>query len=144
MNLKLKEQFNPWTDIAEMHDKFDTDCAVNAMDNVNLQSFVDFRMNLLEEEYEETWEAVEAQDAEELVDGLIDLVVVAIGTLDLLGVDVAKAWGRVMEANMNKEVGIKPSRPNPMGLPDLVKPVGWRSPSHLNNHGYLPEIWKEK
>ena len=144
MNLNLKEKFNPWNDIAEMHDKFDTDCAVNAMDNVNLQSFVDFRMNLLEEEYEETWEAAESKDAEEFVDGLIDLVVVAIGTLDLLGVDVAKAWGRVMDANMSKEVGIKPSRPNPMGLPDLVKPAGWRGPSHLNNHGYLPEIWKEK
>lgn len=80
---------------------------------------------------------VDARDAEEIVDGLIDICVVAIGTLDAFGVDANKAWDRVYKANMRKEVGTKDSRPNPLGLPDLVKPKGWRNPSHKNNHGLL-------
>jgi hypothetical protein len=41
---------------------------------------------------------------------------------------------------MNKEVGIKPSRPNPLGLPDLIKPEGWTPPSHEGNHGLLSKL----
>ena len=37
---------------------------------------------------------------EEVVDGLIDLCVVAIGTLDALGVDPYRAWDEVHKANM--------------------------------------------
>ena len=78
-------------------------------------------------------------DAEEVVDGLIDLCVVAIGTLDALGVDPYKAWDEVHKANMAKEVGVKPTRPNPLGLPDLVKPEDWVGPSHKGNHGSLAQ-----
>jgi len=41
---------------------------------------------------------------------------------------------------MTKEVGIKASRPNPLGLPDLIKPEGWQPPSHQGNHGLLKFI----
>ena len=70
-----------------------------------------------------------------VVDGLIDLCVVAIGTLDAMGVNVHKAWDEVLTANMAKEVGVKESRPNPLGLPDLIKPEGWIAPVHFPNHG---------
>jgi predicted HAD superfamily Cof-like phosphohydrolase len=80
-------------------------------------------------------------NSEEVVDGLIDLCVVAIGTLDALGVNAHVAWDAVLEANMNKEVGVKESRPNPLGLPDLIKPSGWEAPSHLENHGIIPSIF---
>lgn len=139
--MSSKSNFNPWTDITKMHDKFGVGGVVDAMNTPDLMAFVNFRMSLLAEEYEETREAVEAQDAEEFVDGLIDLIVIAIGTLDLLGINVEEAWNRVMDANMSKEAGVKPGRPNPLKLPDLMKPAGWESPSHLNNYGYLPEIW---
>ena len=79
-------------------------------------------------------------DAEEIVDGLIDLCVVAIGTLDALGVNSYDAWNRVLAANMAKQVGVKPSRPNPLGLPDLIKPEGWEAPSHAGNHGLLTRL----
>ena len=35
----------------------------------------------------------------------------------------------------SKEIGIKKERPNPLGLPDLVKPAGWENPNHNGNHG---------
>jgi hypothetical protein len=41
---------------------------------------------------------------------------------------------------MSKEVGVKKERPNPLGLPDLVKPEGWINPSHSGNHGLLNNI----
>ena len=77
------------------------------------------------------------RNAPEVVDGLIDLCVIAIGTLDAFGVDAQKAWEAVHTANMAKEVGVKVIRPNPLGLPVLLKPVGWVGPKHYDNTGNL-------
>ena len=102
-----------------------------------LREFLKFRIEFLQEELDETQAAYQRKDAEEIVDGLIDLCVVAIGTLDLFGVDANKAWGEVLLANMKKEPGVKEGRPNPLGLPDLKKPEGWTPPEHNTNHGKL-------
>jgi predicted HAD superfamily Cof-like phosphohydrolase len=130
-------------DINEMHTKFGVRDAVKNFDSVMLRTFLRFRLDFLQEELGETENAAETGkpiDAEEVVDGLIDLCVVAIGTLDALGVDPYKAWDEVHKANMSKEVGVKPSRPNPLNLPDLCKPTGWVAPSHKGNHGDLAKI----
>ena len=74
-----------------------------------------------------------------IVDGIIDMCVFAIGTLEVFGVDANKAWDQVLKANMSKEVGIKEGRPNPLGLPDLVKPEGWKGPTHKGNHGNITD-----
>ena len=127
-------------DINEMHTKFGVRDAVKNFDSVMLRTFLRFRLDFLHEELGETEKAAETGkplDAEEVVDGLIDLCVVAIGTLDALGVDPHKAWDEVHKANMTKEVGVKESRPNPLGLPDLIKPEGWVGPDHSGNHGDL-------
>jgi predicted HAD superfamily Cof-like phosphohydrolase len=135
---------NNWVqDINEMHTKYGVHEAVEKMNNLDLRTFLNFRINFLKEELNETMDAANNAgyvDAEEVVDGLIDLCVVAIGTLDAFGIDAHKAWDAVLEANMNKEVGIKESRPNPLGLPDLIKPEGWTAPSHEGNHGDLAKI----
>ena len=75
--------------------------------------------------------------ADDVVDACIDLCVVAIGTLNAYDVDAHTAWDRVHYKNMEKQVGIKASRPNPLGLPDLIKPVGWTSPTHKDNTGLI-------
>lgn len=98
--------------------------------------FLQFRANFLQEELDEL--KANMDNPEEVVDALIDLCVVAIGTLDTYGIDAHKAWDEVLTANMNKRVGIKEGRPNPLGLPDLMKPEGWQPPSHAGNHGRLP------
>lgn len=102
-----------------------------------MRKFLVFRLHFLEEELEETKKAVAQKDPEEIVDGLIDLCVVAIGTLDAFGVNAHKAWDEVYNANMKKQPGVKKERPNPLGLPDLIKPEGWTAPSHNGNHGTL-------
>ena len=130
-------------DINDMQTKFRTRHWVNDRKNADkLAEFLDFRIKFLQEELLETQTAVANKDPEEVVDGLIDLCVVAIGTLDAFAVDPYKAWETVLDANMSKSIGIKPSRPNKLGVPDLVKPDDWAPPSHTDNHGILPEVFK--
>ena len=129
-------------DINEMHAKFGVHKWVQSelqsdVDFRRLNKFLQFRLDFLTEELNETRKAFNDKDSEEIVDGLIDLCVVAIGTLDVFGVDAWEAWNRVYMANMQKEVGVKPGRPNPFGLPDLLKPAGWEAPNHDDNHGDL-------
>ena len=130
-------------DIHEMHTKFGVRNHVEKFDAEKLKHFLTFRLKFLREELEETEKAAyegKEVDCEEVVDGLIDLCVVAIGTLHAFGIDAHKAWGEVHKANMSKEVGVKEGRENPLGLPDLCKPKGWQPPSHQGNHGILPKL----
>jgi len=124
-------------DMKKMHIKYGVQPKVDKLNKDELKQFLDFRIKFLEEELTELKD--NRDNPEEVVDALIDLSVVAIGTLDLFGIDAYKAWDEVFAANMNKEVGIKPSRPNPLGLPDLIKPEGWVAPSHKGNHGKLTD-----
>ena len=144
-------------DIEMMHHKFGVKEWFEAnKDNKELMNkYLNFRLAMCLEELLETAEAADLElaigedhkfffvgdgeitDPEEIVDGLIDLCVFAIGTLDVFGVDANEAWDRVYKANMDKSPGVKPGRPNPFGLPDLIKPSGWTAPSHEGNHGDL-------
>jgi predicted HAD superfamily Cof-like phosphohydrolase len=125
------------SDIAEMHDKFGVNKVVRSMDADTLKSFLEFRIRFLQEELDEM---KNTDNMEDVTDALIDLCVVAIGTLDALDIDAELAWYRVHRANMAKQVGIKASRPNPLGLPDLIKPEGWVAPSHADNIGLLRKL----
>jgi len=126
-------------DIYDMQTKYQTrEWVENNPDK--LREFLKFRIEFLQEELDETRDAHMVKDPEEIVDGLIDLCVVAIGTLDAYGVDPYKAWDEVLKANMQKSVGKKSTRPNPLGVPDLVKPEDWEAPSHKGNHGKFNDI----
>lgn len=124
-------------DIAEMHAKFGVNEVVANFDKEKLAKFLEFRIKFLQEELDEMKSATEAED---VVDALIDLCVVAIGTLDSYGADAYEAWDRVHAANMAKQVGIKASRPNKLGLPDLIKPEGWVSPTHIGLEGLFSKV----
>jgi predicted HAD superfamily Cof-like phosphohydrolase len=129
-------------DINDMHTKFGVREVTSKLSANHLAEYLEFRIRFLQEELDEMKHAAKNNDAEEIVDALIDLCVVAIGTLDAYGVNAYKAWDEVHAANMSKEVGIKASRPNPLGLPDLVKPEGWKAPSHQGNHGLVAKIYE--
>lgn len=126
-----------WLDLNEMHDKFGFHESIAQMDPTKLREMLKFRINFLQEELDE---AKNAQSAEDIVDAMIDLIVVAVGTLDAFNVDSQESWLRVHNANMAKERGIKPERPNPLGLPDLIKPEGWVAPNHEGNYGLLEDL----
>ena len=131
-------------DIQEMHEKY----GVNEwFQNASLEQkkkFFDFRMSMLAEEYYETMCAKRDGDEEEVIDGLIDLIVIAIGTLDVMEVDAVEAWDEVLRANMSKQSGVKPERPNPLGLPDMIKPEGWEGPDHAQNVGWISDVLRDE
>lgn len=151
MTLNVNEDFTiqgDWVkDIAEMHTKFGVNPVIRTLDKEKLTAFLKFRIDFLQEELNEMKAALEpdyakpASRADDTVDALIDLCVVAIGTLDAFEVDAYEAWARVHDANMAKNPGIKASRPNPLGLPDLIKPEGWVSPQHADNVGLLTRVF---
>ena len=146
-------------DIYLMHTKFGVREVVETFDNTKQLKFLEFRLNFLHEELdeaklafgklkslqtsdmaEEARRAAVVDAADDVVDAMIDLCVVAIGTLDAYQVDASEAWMRVHTKNMEKAPGIKPERPNPLGLPDLIKPAGWTAPSHSDNIGLLEKL----
>lgn len=133
-------------DMQAMHQKYGVNPVVRNFDSDKLMAFLKFRIDFLQEELDEMRKAVVDfqagkisgnKAADDTVDALIDLCVVAIGTLNAYDVNEYTAWNRVYQANMEKEVGIKESRPNPLGLPDLIKPEGWTAPTHADNVGLL-------
>ncbi len=96
-----------------------------------------FRIRFLKEEMRETELAADLGDPEGVIDGCIDLMVVALGTLYEMGVNIGEAWNIVHEANMKKQRNPNPSRFGSAGF-DLTKPPGWISPSHKGNHKVDP------
>ena len=84
---------------------------------------------------EELDELRAAETPEDRVDALIDLLVFTVGTIELAGVDLQKAFNTVMEANMAKVPGTV-TRDGITGQ-DLIKPDGWVAPDHTGNTGGL-------
>jgi predicted HAD superfamily Cof-like phosphohydrolase len=89
-------------DIVDFHTKF----AQTYKDNArtlppDLQAF---RSKFLKEELEEYLTAAKEGKIIEQVDGLVDLVYVAVGTLYLMGVDFNKVWEEVHNSNMSKSL----------------------------------------
>ena len=124
-------------DINEMQTKYGVHDWIKKASAEQKLEYLKFRAEFLKEELTELDNAIYHADSEEVVDALIDLCVVAIGTLDSFQVDGHKAWNEVLKANMNKQVGVKEGRPNPLGLPDLTKPEDWEAPDHSGYYGIL-------
>ena len=144
-------------DIHNMHTKFGVRPVIRKLSKEHKELFLKFRLDFLKEELLEAYEAagytvtfnavregdLDPRRAEDVVDAMVDLCVVAIGTMDAFDVDAQEAWGRVHAKNMAKEPGVKPERPNPLGLPDLIKPNGWTPPTHADNIGTLNEVFSK-
>lgn len=124
-------------DIKDLHDKMGHTGAFKKLSPEMLYELMRFRLEFLNEELTEGQEAFDKRNADDFVDAMIDLIVVAIGTLDAADVDIYTAWNRVHSANMSKNPGVNPTRPNPFGLPDMIKPDGFVAPSHADNTGNL-------
>lgn len=123
-------------DISKFQEQFGFDTA-----DVD-ENFLAHQIGFLQEELNETKEAFMYADAEGVIDGIVDLIVVAVGTLKFFtqyGHDVS-AWKKVMTANMAKEVGFNDSRPDSGGI-DLVKPKGWKPPKLASEAKFLEQIF---
>jgi predicted HAD superfamily Cof-like phosphohydrolase len=119
--------FTPLEDIADFHFKFGLEQteakAILHKDEWSL------RHKRLIEEIEEYRVAAYEGDDEAVLDALVDLVYIALGTAYRRGWDFGEAWRRVHEANMAKERG--KANNSKYGSPfDIVKPEGWVGPDH--------------
>lgn len=121
-----------------MHEHYGFHELVAKLSPEMMKELLKWRARFIESELTELYESKTPEDA---VDALIDIIVVAVGTLDLFGVDGPDAWREVQSANMKKALGIKPGRPNPFGFPDLMKPEGWVGPDHAGNYGRMGEAF---
>ncbi len=113
-------------DIAHMHQKFDM------LYNLKPQSLNEEllmpRAEFLCEEIIELEYAIGHNDFLEIIDALIDIVVVAKGTAAMMGLRWSKHWEEVHRANMEKERGNNPKRPDL--IEDLINSPGWSGPEH--------------
>lgn len=86
------------------------------------------RHTRLLEEIAECDEAFHDKKDHEYLDGLVDLVYIALGTAYRRGWDFAAAWNRVHDANMKKERGEEHTSKYGSSF-DIVKPKGWVAPT---------------
>jgi predicted HAD superfamily Cof-like phosphohydrolase len=88
-----------------------------------------FRLNFLDEELNELYGAWETNDLEGMADGLIDLIIVALGTAAMMGLPFNDMFMEVHEANMRK-VRVENADDSKRGHGfDLKKPVDWQGPN---------------
>ena len=94
------------------------------------QKDMDYRIKFLQEELDELREADENEDLEGVADGLADLIYVALGTAQIMGIDMDRVFLAVHNANMKKVAayGEDDERSTRQHRWDVVKPKGWIGP----------------
>lgn len=88
-----------------------------------------FRADFMQEELDEFRKAQKEGDLDGAVDAIIDLMYVAAGAMNEMGVAIQPTWDEVHRANMKKKRGSQTKRPGGKGF-DAIKPDGWTAPSH--------------
>jgi len=124
-------------DVAKLYEKFNIPFETR-IPHLLEESLMHGRIDFLEEEFQETILAYAEDNLEETIDGLIDLIYVAVGTLHLMGVSSQAHWDEVQRANMDKVPGKKPGRSMQY---DMFKPADWEPPHHKQ---ILEETCKNK
>ena len=84
-------------------------------------------LGLIEEEFHELADAVDANDKVEQLDALVDILVVTMGAIRAAGWDGEAAWKEVMDTNFAK---IDPETGKVRKREDgkVLKPEGWKPP----------------
>ncbi len=117
-----------FADLAAFHDRFRM--PHQAFPTILEDALMDFRLKFLIEELEEIKEGVAEDNLTKIADGLVDLVYVAIGTAELMGLPWDVLWMAVQQANMQK-VRSEGDGHGDTGRDwqfDVVKPDGWKPP----------------
>lgn len=102
-----------------------------------------FRTKFMQEELDEFESSLASCDIEGQIDGLLDLIYVAHGTLHMMGLTpeiVEECWDEIQRANMSKVRAehANDERSKRKHSSDVVKPEGWVGPdliSILKKHG---------
>lgn len=130
LNMETFHPLTMWEQMIIFHEKYGIES--KPVFEFMPQDVAEFRVNFLKEELNEYILALETADPAEQIDALVDLVVVAMGTAHLCGVDWQKHWNEVYEANMRKvrASSSDDERSKRKHQLDIVKPDGWVGPNH--------------
>lgn len=123
MNLDLTVGFNAYA--KKLHEHFKI--AYSGSPRYLESGYFFHKYNQLQEEMGEIAKAWNMGLLDDTVDGLIDLTVIALGTMEQMGIDIDSAMHEVLKANVAKELGKNPKR-GTHDL-DLIKPEGWTPPN---------------
>lgn len=119
-----------YQDVADFHEKFGVPVAQEP--TLLKGEALEFRKKFLQEELDEFIKAHEENDLEGAVDAMIDLVYVAMGTADFMGIGNERwqaCWNEVQRANMTKVRAQSESDSKRGTSLDVVKPAGWVGPN---------------
>lgn len=111
--------------VSEFHEKFD----LKTIGFTLPDDVIKYRLSFIEEELEELRKAYADQNPEEILDALVDIVYVCLGTSYFHGFDFDEAFARVHRANLSKQRATDPSQSKRGSQLDLVKPPGWVKPN---------------
>ena len=120
----------------EFHDKFEHYKSIDSIPRIPPEGIAELRWKLIQEEAEETVQAIKTSNMIEIADGLADLLYVTIGCAIAYGIPIADVFREVHLSNMTKsmakdEKSIKGKAikgPNYL-QPDIVRILqyhGWR------------------
>lgn len=140
--------FEPMSAVDEFHQNFHLD--YRGKPRVLPEDLADFRIKFMQEELNEYIAHATAAEHElsqpslaidranltfhlaEMLDALVDLTYVALGTAHLHGFDFREAFRRVHAANMLKIKAVRKEQSLRGSTHDVIKPPGWEPPSHTD------------
>lgn len=114
----MQKAFN---DVLEFHRKFRPDL-IGTTPKVPPIDVEELRRRLIDEEVDETIDAMYDDDIPRIADGIADAIYVLIGTAVSYGIDLPKVWDAVHAANMAKVGGAVRADGK------VLKPAGWQPP----------------
>jgi predicted HAD superfamily Cof-like phosphohydrolase len=121
-------------DVGDFHHKFGQPyAAYTKRCEFPPQEVINYRLKFIDEEVTELKESLEARDMAGVLDALVDLVYVALGTAHYLQAPFPEAWREVHAANMRKvrASGLDPDHKRGPCEP-MRKPEGWVAPDIEN------------
>lgn len=139
----LEPQGN-FQDVQDFHDKYGIERPL--IPTLPTDELFNFRLKFMQEEIDEFEAAYldvktgvigEAHAMHEMADALVDLVYVAMGTADMMGIPWQAIWDEVQRANMSKIRAQSADQSKRGTALDVIKPIGWKAPDHYPALGLI-------
>lgn len=137
VKLGVRFQLSGLESVRDFHRKFNI--PVSDKPRLLNEHLLEFRTKFLQEELDEFIEAHEQGNLADCGDALIDLVYVAYGTADIMGLPWELMWAEVQQANMSKVRATSSDQSKRGTSFDVVKPAGWEPPDHTK---YVGNFWE--
>lgn len=128
-DVTVQEASTDHQDVRDFHDKYGL-ARPSEPTLLDLNTY-HFRQKFMQEELDEFTKAYGEGDLHGAADALVDLVYVAQGTADMMGLPWASLWNEVQRANLRKVRATSAEQSKRGSTLDVVKPAGWVGPNFV-------------